>query len=89
MRKETTTKDALNSYRTKRDPALTNEPFSAEHTGSSTPTFRGEFVVHLHAATRQHYDLRMQIGATLKSFAVPHGPSVDPDDKRLAIGTVR
>ena len=87
MRKETTTKDALNSYRTKRDPALTNEPFSAEHTGSSTPTFRGEFVVHLHAATRQHYDLRLQIGATLKSFAVPHGPSVDPDDKRLAIGT--
>lgn len=77
----------LTAYRDKRDPARTNEPFSAERLGSKGPTLRGEFVVHLHAATRRHYDVRLQVGATLKSFAVPRGPSLNPDDKRLAVNT--
>lgn len=44
-------------------------------------------MVHLHEATRTHYDMRLQIGGTLKSFAVPKGPSLDPAQKHLAMLT--
>ncbi len=81
------TEDDLELYRRKRNPALTNEPFSAERPRRSGETFAGRFVVHLHDATRTHYDLRLQFGGTLKSFAVPKGPSLNPDDKRLAVQT--
>jgi bifunctional non-homologous end joining protein LigD len=83
--------DALGAYRDKRDPARTPEPFSAEHTAerpaSTKSTFRGRFVVHLHDASRRHYDLRLEVGGVLKSFAVPKGPTLDPSDKRLAVNT--
>jgi bifunctional non-homologous end joining protein LigD len=43
--------------------------------------------VHLHQARREHYDLRIECGGTLQSFAVPRGPSLKPLDKRLAVHT--
>lgn len=78
--------DELRLYREKRDPAATNEPFEV---AKSTPgaTWAGDFVVHLHDATRRHYDVRLQVGGVLKSFAVPRGPSLSPVEKRLAVQT--
>ena len=80
-------KDKLTTYRGKRALGVTTEP-----AGEATPTAHadtryGSFVVHLHDATRRHYDLRIERGGVLASFAVPHGPSLDPDEKRLAINT--
>jgi bifunctional non-homologous end joining protein LigD len=77
----------LSKYRAKRDPARTNEPFGAEPMRSAPGTARGSFVVHLHDASRLHYDLRIEVGGVLKSFAVPRGPSLDPREKRLAVNT--
>src|SRR4051812_18530613 len=77
----------LSRYRSKRDPAQTTEPFSAERKGSTRATRAGRFVVHLHQARREHYDLRIECSGTLQSFAVPRGPSLKPLDKRLAVHT--
>ncbi|HVW30762.1 MAG TPA: DNA ligase D [Polyangiaceae bacterium] len=77
----------LDAYRRKRDPSRTNEPFASERTVSPPSQMHGAFVVHLHAARRRHYDLRLQVGGTLQSFAVPRGPSLDPREKRLAVHT--
>ena len=79
--------DALTRYREKRDPLSTNEPFGSEHKPAGRETRTGRFVVHLHDATRPHYDVRLQIGGTLKSFAVPRGPSLEAGDKKLAVLT--
>jgi bifunctional non-homologous end joining protein LigD len=77
----------LKRYRSKRDPAQTVEPFSAERKGSTRATRAGRFVVHLHQARREHYDLRIECSGTLQSFAVPRGPSLKALDKRLAVHT--
>lgn len=79
------------SARTTLDPYFdkrhegTNEPFGGD--GAEGPTLEGAFVVHLHDATRLHYDLRIQMRGALASFAVPRGFPLDPDDKRFAINT--
>lgn len=71
----------LKEYREKRRAGETPEPFPG---GAQRP---GQFVVHLHDATRRHYDLRLETGGVLRSWAVPNGPSLDPADKRLAVET--
>jgi bifunctional non-homologous end joining protein LigD len=72
--------DSLGKYRDKRSPERTPEPF-----GEGVATGAGVFVVQKHAATRLHYDLRLEMGGVLKSWAVPKGISPDPVDKKLAV----
>ncbi|MFQ5349091.1 MAG: DNA ligase D [Thermoanaerobaculia bacterium] len=74
-------KDRLAAYRAKRRAGATPEPFAS---GTDRP---GMFVVQQHAARRRHYDLRLEIGGVLVSWAVPRGPSLDPAEKRLAVAT--
>jgi bifunctional non-homologous end joining protein LigD len=70
----------LHEYRRKRDPGRTPEPFG----GRRGPGGR-LFVIQKHAARRLHYDLRLEIDGTLKSWAVPKGPSLRAEEKRLAV----
>lgn len=72
----------LESYRAKRDLEATPEPGVQVPGGRVGPLM---FCLQKHAATNLHYDLRLELDGTLKSWAVPKGPSLDPADKRLAV----
>jgi bifunctional non-homologous end joining protein LigD len=72
----------LSKYRAKRDFTRTAEPSGSRKVASSEHL---RFVIQKHAATRLHYDLRLELGGVFKSWAVTKGPSPDPRDKRLAV----
>lgn len=72
----------LAEYNRKRDFGKTNEP-----AGGKVKDAGGMFVIQKHAATRLHYDFRLEHKGVLMSWAVPQGPSLDPTIKRLAMRT--
>lgn len=72
---------SLKEYRRKRDFEKTVEP-----NGKNFPkTGKQRFVIQKHAASRLHYDLRLELGGTLKSWAVPKGVPYSKGEKRLAV----
>jgi bifunctional non-homologous end joining protein LigD len=77
--------DPLKAYRDKRDFSITSEPSGVEKTVKPKNAAPLAFVIQKHWATRLHYDLRLELEGTMKSWAVPKGPSFDPNDKRMAI----
>src|SRR5207244_2085655 len=75
--------DPLSTYRAKRSLDRTPEPGARPATPA--PSAGGLFVVHMHAARRLHWDLRLEMDGVLRSWAVPKGPSPKRADQRLAV----
>lgn len=75
-------KDLLSTYNAKRDFSVTAEPIGEIGAGDGRI-----FMVQKHDATRLHFDFRLELDGVLKSWAVTRGPSLNPDDKRLAVRT--
>jgi bifunctional non-homologous end joining protein LigD len=73
--------DALKQYKAKRDFTITSEPAEGGNASAGALTF----VIQKHWATRLHYDFRLELDGTMKSWAVPKGPSYDTRDKRMAV----
>jgi bifunctional non-homologous end joining protein LigD len=73
---------ALKKYQSMRDFSVTAEPSGARPVAAGR---RLRYVIQKHAATRLHYDFRLEMNGTFRSWAVTRGPSLDPAEKRLAV----
>ena len=73
--------DALKRYKAKRDFGVTPEPADGGEPGGEVLSF----VIQKHWASRLHYDFRLELDGTMKSWAIPKGPSFDSSDKRMAV----
>ena len=73
--------DSLKTYKAKRNFDITSEPAEGGQANESARSF----VIQKHWATRLHYDFRLEMDGSMKSWAVPKGPSLDPRDKRMAV----
>lgn len=73
---------ALEKYQSMRDFTVTAEPSGKRPVAKAR---RLRFVIQKHAATRLHYDFRLELNGTFRSWAVTRGPSLNPADKRLAV----
>jgi DNA ligase D-like protein (predicted 3'-phosphoesterase) len=87
-------RDALATYRDRRDFRKTPEPSGqrpdGQHPDAPEDDARNDgpiFVIQQHDASSLHWDFRIEVGGALRSWAVPKGPSTDPREKRLAIAT--
>ncbi|WP_342052688.1 MULTISPECIES: DNA ligase D [unclassified Cupriavidus] len=78
------TPSPLGKYQTMRDFGATPEPSGKKSTRGRAGKALS-FVIQKHAARRLHYDFRLELDGTLKSWAIPKGPSYDPADKRMAV----
>ena len=79
----------LEEYKRKRDFKITSEPSGAEKSSKKRVSKKESltFVIQKHAASRLHYDFRLEIDGVMVSWAVPKGPSLNPADKRFAAMT--
>ncbi|HWF73156.1 MAG TPA: DNA polymerase ligase N-terminal domain-containing protein [Solirubrobacteraceae bacterium] len=80
--------ERLGRYREKRSPGKTSEPgLDDDRRRARRPanTKGPRFVIQKHDASSLHYDFRLEVDGTLRSWAVPKGPSTDPREKRLAV----
>lgn len=73
----------LEKYKSKRNFSITNEPYNDHELAGKSSIF----VVQMHDARNLHYDFRIEYNSVLASWAVPKGPSTDPNDKHLAVRT--
>ncbi|MDP9810212.1 bifunctional non-homologous end joining protein LigD [Rhizobium tibeticum] len=76
---------ALEAYQAKRNFKVTPEPRGSRRGTKSAAPAALSFVIQKHDATRLHYDFRLELDGALKSWAITRGPSLNPDEKRLAV----
>ena len=82
-----TQRSTLQEYQRKRNVSRSREPPASKRASNKRSRGGRRFVIQKHDASPLHYDLRLEIGNVLVSWAIPKGPSTDPREKRLAVHT--